>query len=99
MFLGEDCPAVDAERIGLVNRLVRGRCSRRHRRRPGHQFLTLPTKAISLTKRLANRSFESSREQSFDDEALFQDLVSTTDDMREGMAAFVERRPPAFKGW
>lgn len=99
MFLGEDCPAAEAERIGLVNRLVAVDAFDATVDELATKFLSLPTKAISLTKRLANRSFESSRDQSFDDEALFQDLVSTTSDMREGIAAFTERRPPAFKGW
>jgi len=63
------------------------------------KFLALPTKAITLTKRLANRSFESSREQSFDDEAFFQELIVNTADSAEGMAAFRERRPTEFQGW
>ena len=99
MFLGEDCPAAEAERIGLVNRLVPADALDTTVDELATKFLTLPTKAISLTKRLANRSFESSREQSFDDEALFQDLVGTTADMGEGIAAFRERRSPEFKGW
>ena len=99
MFLGEDCPAAEAERIGLVNRLVPADALDTTVDELATKFLSLPTKAISLTKRLANRSFESSREQSFDDEALFQDLVATTADMGEGIAAFRERRSPEFKGW
>lgn len=99
MFLGEDCPAAEADRIGLVNRLVAADALDATVDDLATKFLSLPTKAISLTKRLTNRSFESSRDQSFDDEALFQDLVSTTSDMGEGIAAFMERRPPEFKGW
>ncbi|MDQ6696927.1 MAG: enoyl-CoA hydratase-related protein [Actinomycetota bacterium] len=99
MFLGEDCSAAEAERIGLVNRLVAVDAFDATVDELATKFRSLPTKAISLTKRLANRSFESSRDQSFDDEALFQDLISTTADMGEGIAAFRERRPPEFKGW
>ncbi len=39
------------------------------------------------------------REQSFDDEASFQELVTATADMAEGMAAFRDRRPPEYQGW
>ncbi len=99
MFLGEDCPAAEADRIGLVNRVVTADQLDATVGELATKFLSLPTKAISLTKRLANRSFESSRDQSFDDEALFQDLISTTEDMNEGIAAFRERRSPEFKGW
>ncbi len=40
-------------------------------RRRARRLAQLPTRALAMTKRLANRSFESSREQSFDDEAFF----------------------------
>ncbi len=99
MFLGEDCSAAEADRLGLVNRVVHAAELDASVDELAEKFLHLPTKAIGLTKRLANRSFESSREQSFDDEAQFQELVSHTADMREGIDAFKERRETAFKGW
>jgi len=99
MFLGDDCPAAEADRIGLVNRVVPAAELDAAVDELAARFLSLPTKAIAMTKRLANRSFESSREQSFDDEAFFQDLVATSGDMAEGMTAFRERRAPEFKGW
>jgi 2-(1,2-epoxy-1,2-dihydrophenyl)acetyl-CoA isomerase len=99
LMLGEDCPAAEADRIGLVNRVVAAAELDATVDELATKFLSLPTKAVSLTKRLANRSFESSREQSFDDEAFFQELIVATEDMAEGMAAFRERRPAEFKGW
>lgn len=99
MFLGEDCRATEADRIGLVNRVVPAADLDATVDELAGKFLTLPTTAIAMTKRLANRSFESSREQSFDDEGQFQELISHTADMREGIDAFAERRSPEFKGW
>ena len=99
MFLGEDCLAVDAERMGLANRVVFAAELDASVTALATKFLDLPTVAIALTKKLANRSFESSREQSFDDEAMFQDLIATTGDMAEGINAFKERRSPQFRGW
>lgn len=99
MFLGEDCPAAEADRIGLVNRVVPAGELDERVDELATKFLNLPTAAITLTKRLTNRSFESSREQSFEDEALFQDLVARSGDMAEGIAAFGERRSPQFRGW
>jgi len=99
MFLGDDVSAADADRMGLVNRVVPAAELDATVHELATRFLTLPTKAISLTKRLTNRSFESSREQSFDDEAFFQEMIVGTEDSREGMTAFRERRPPEFKGW
>ena len=99
MFLGEDCDSAQADRIGLVNRVVPAAALDTESDELAAKFLTLPTRAIALTKRLTNRSFESSREQAFDDEALFQELVTGTDDCKEGLAAFAERRTPQFRGW
>jgi len=99
MFLGEDCDAATADRIGLCNRVVPAAELDATTDELAAKFLTLPTRAIALTKRLTNRSLESSREQSFDDEALFQELITGTADCQEGLAAFAERRPPVFRGW
>lgn len=99
MFLGEDCDATTADRIGLVNRVVPAADLDATTDELAAKFLTLPTRAIALTKRLANRSFESSREQAFDDEAMFQELIVSTADSQEGLAAFAERRQPEFRGW
>ncbi len=98
-FFGDDVPAVEAERLGLVNRVV-----------PRHQLMAeagawadrlakAPTRAISATKYLTNRALESDRTTALWDEATAQELVTGTEDCREGLAAFAERRPPEFKGW
>ena len=52
-----------------------------------------------MAKWLTNRALDVDRATSFHDEALGQELVTTTDDTKEGIASFVERRPADFKGW
>ena len=99
MFLGEDCPAAEADRIGLANRVVPAADLDATVDELAQKFLALPTQAIAMTKRLANRSFESSREQSFEDESQFQELITHTADMQEGIDAFAQRRTPVFRGW
>lgn len=99
LFLGDDVDAATAERFGIANRVVPGAELAAEVDALAARFTQLPTMAISLTKRLVNRSFESSREQSFDDEAVFQELIVGTVDSREGMAAFAQRRDPEFRGW
>ena len=61
--------------------------------------LTQPTKAIGVAKWLTNRALDVDRTTAFADEAMAQELLTHTQDAREGMASFVERRPPTFKGW
>ena len=58
-----------------------------------------PTKAIGFAKWLTNRSLDSDRHGAFWDEAYAQELANQTEDAREGMTSFAERRPPEFKGW
>jgi 2-(1,2-epoxy-1,2-dihydrophenyl)acetyl-CoA isomerase len=58
-----------------------------------------PTKAIGLTKWLLNRSLDSDRLTAFQEESWAQEAVTGTEDSKEGVASFVERRPAVFKGW
>lgn len=99
LFLGDDVDAATAARIGIANRVVAAADLDAEAAALAERFSHLPTKAISLTKRMLNRSFESSREQSFDDEAFFQELIIATEDTQEGLRAFAERRSPQFRGW
>jgi 2-(1,2-epoxy-1,2-dihydrophenyl)acetyl-CoA isomerase len=57
-----------------------------------------PTKAIGLLKRAMNKSFELSLDEALDYEAHLQEIAGQTADHREGVAAFLEKRPPVFKG-
>jgi 2-(1,2-epoxy-1,2-dihydrophenyl)acetyl-CoA isomerase len=99
LFLGGDCSAAEADRIGLVNRVVPAADLDATVDELAAKFTTLPTRAISLTKRLVNRSLETSRAQNFEDEAHFQELVVATADSQDGIAAFAEKRDPVFRGW
>jgi 2-(1,2-epoxy-1,2-dihydrophenyl)acetyl-CoA isomerase len=98
-FFGDDIPAAEAYRMGLVNRLVpRAELPAALEEWAG-RLAKAPTKAIGVAKWLTNRALDVDRATSFYDEALGQEMVTNTFDSKEGMASFVERRPAEFKGW
>lgn len=98
MLLGTPITAAEAERIGLVNRVV-----------PAAELMT---QVQSIARGLADKApvavryiidavnsglDMSARDGGVHEAALFG-LIAATDDMREGTRAFLEKRQPAFKG-
>jgi 2-(1,2-epoxy-1,2-dihydrophenyl)acetyl-CoA isomerase len=98
-FFGDDLPAAEAHRIGLVNRLVPRSELQSTLEELATRLAQGPTKAIGIAKWLTNRALDVDRATAFQDEAMAQELVVHTLDSKEGIASFVERRPTEFKGW
>src|SRR5881628_457393 len=61
-------------------------------------FARGPTLALGMSKRLLQRAYESGLETCLEEEALAQTLVAESEDMREGVRAFAEKRKPEFRG-
>jgi len=98
VFFAEPWGAADAERIGLVNKVVAPEALEQAATEWADRLAAGPTKALGLAKRLLNRSLESDLSTSLEEEALVQELINQTDDIKEGMIAFGERRDPTFTG-
>jgi 2-(1,2-epoxy-1,2-dihydrophenyl)acetyl-CoA isomerase len=98
-FFGDDVPAAEAYRLGLVNRVVPRAELRATLEEMATRLANGPTKAIGVAKWLTNRALDVDRATSFHDEAMAQELITHTLDSKEGIASFVERRPSEFKGW
>ncbi|MEZ0091536.1 enoyl-CoA hydratase/isomerase family protein [Streptacidiphilus sp. EB129] len=98
MFFGDALPAADAERIGLVNRVVPAEELEKTAREWAERLAAGPTRSLALTKQLVNASLEADRATAFAAEATAQEINMTTSDAPEGVRAFVERRPPRFTG-
>lgn len=99
VFFGDDLHAADAERIGLVNKVVPAAELQSTAAEWAGRLAQGPTKTIGFAKRLLNRSLDVDRATLFEEEALLVEMVAATEDSKEGVASFVERRPTQFKGY
>jgi 2-(1,2-epoxy-1,2-dihydrophenyl)acetyl-CoA isomerase len=98
MFFGDALTAADAERLGLVNRVVRDEELEKTARAWAERLASGPTRALALTKQLVNASLDADRAAAFAAEAAAQEINMTTADAREGVRSFVERRSPEYRG-
>ena len=98
VFLADALDAAQAERIGLINRVVPASELEPFTTAWAERLAAGPTRALVLAKRLLNRSLDSTVEAALDEEATAQEAAVATEDMREGMRAFAERRDPRFTG-
>lgn len=98
MFFGDSLPAAEAERLGLVNRIVPDEELAATARAWAQRLADGPTRAIALTKQLVNASLDADRSTAFAAEAMAQEINMTTQDANEGVASFVERRVPKYRG-
>ena len=96
--LGQDITAAEAERVGLVNKVVPFAELDSVAAELAAKLAKAPTKAIGLIKRTLNKALGSDLDTLLAYEATIQEIASLTEDHAEGVKAFLEKRPPQFKG-
>jgi 2-(1,2-epoxy-1,2-dihydrophenyl)acetyl-CoA isomerase len=99
VFFGDDLPAPKAKEIGLVNEVVADGELEATARAWAERLASGPTKSLMLSKWLLNRSLDVDRNTLVQEEAWAVELITTTLDMQEGVASFVERRKPVWRGY
>ena len=99
IFFGDDLPAAEAARLGLVNRVVPGGKLVETAADWAARLAAGPTVALGLGKRLVNRALDADRAGCLAEEALAAEINMVSEDGQEGLRAFLERRPPRFQGW
>jgi 2-(1,2-epoxy-1,2-dihydrophenyl)acetyl-CoA isomerase len=97
-FLGDAVSAEEALRLGLVNKAVPAEELESTTRELASRLAKSPTKAIGLAKRAMNRALTMDLEQLLDYEVYAQEIAGGTEDHREGIAAFLEKRQANFTG-
>ncbi|MDH6699915.1 enoyl-CoA hydratase-related protein [Streptomyces sp. MAA16] len=98
MFFGDALSAADAERLGLVNRVIADDELAATAGQWAARLASGPTRALALTKQLVDSSLESDRAAAFAAEAAAQELNMATRDAQEGIRCFVTRETPRFRG-
>lgn len=97
-LLGESLTAADAERFGLVARVVALEYLAAEARGVAARLAALAPRALALTKRALQRSWSIDLDAALEDEAFRQGIAGSSADHREGLAAFLEKRAPRFTG-
>jgi enoyl-CoA hydratase len=98
MLTGEMIDAAEAHRIGLVNRVVPSEALMEATRALLLQIIGNGPVALGLAIECATRGMEMSVDDGLALESNLFGLLAATDDMREGMSAFLEKRKADFKG-
>jgi len=98
VMLGEGCTGAEAVDLGLAYRCLEPEQLDAEASALAARLAAGPTRALGLSKRLLNASFETDLADALEREAAYQSLATTSSDLVEGMAAFRERRDPGFTG-
>jgi 2-(1,2-epoxy-1,2-dihydrophenyl)acetyl-CoA isomerase len=95
---GDELTSGEAERVGVVSKVVPGEQLMATARELGTKLARGPLKAIGLTKRALNKSISSDLEAVLEYESYMQEIAGATADHVEAVRAFFEKRKPIFKG-
>lgn len=97
-YTGDVLDAKEALRLGIVNKATPHEELMETTLELAHRLAQGPTYAMALIKRLVQESIETDFEESLRLAGTAQEIARQTEDHREGVRAFVEKRKPLFKG-
>ena len=95
---GRRLTAAEAQQWGVVSEVVEDDALAARAAEVAGELAALPTRAIGMTKRLLDRAATATLDDQLEWEAQLQTAATQTEDFSEGVAAFLEKRPPDFQG-
>ncbi|MED3688930.1 enoyl-CoA hydratase [Peribacillus butanolivorans] len=96
IFTGDSLNAKEAEKIGLVNKVVEQGCGLTEAKNLASRMTRHSLQALSRIKKAINEGSESTLEQGLEIETNLFEEIFQTEDVKEGVSAFLDKRKPAF---
>lgn len=97
-MLGDKISAEEAERIGMIYKMITLESFDDEVQKLALKLANMPTKALGMIKELFNKSMTNTLEEQLALESKLQIEAAQSEDYKEGVAAFIEKRKPNFKG-
>lgn len=97
-MLGDKISAEEAERLGMIYKVIPAENFDSEVEKLALKLANMPTKALGMVKELLNKSMSNTLEEQLALESKLQIEAAQTNDYAEGVAAFIAKRKPEFKG-
>jgi len=94
----EPISAEEACKIGMIYKAFDDDKFESEVQKLAEKLSQMPTKGIGLTKKLLNESLTNNLNDQLEKELDYQIIAGQTNDFKEGVSAFLEKRKPNFKG-
>jgi len=97
-MLGDKISAEEAEKMGMIYKMIPLEIFEDEVGKLALKMANMPTKALGMIKELFNKSMTNTLEEQLTLESKLQIEAAQSEDYKEGVAAFIEKRKPNFKG-